>query len=59
MKAIRCYLIDNDLTELCESQSKNWFVRYWCTTDMLMVGLNGNQWDNFKILKNICVFGRI
>ena len=29
MKAIRCYLIDNDLTELCESQSKNWFVRYW------------------------------
>ena len=58
MKAIRCYLIDNDLTELCESQSKNWFVRYWVYNGYAY-GLNGNQWDNLKILKNICVFGRI
>ena len=50
MKAIRCYLIDNDLTELCESQSKNLFVRYWVYNGY---AYSWTKWQSMGQLKNI------
>ena len=50
MKAIRCYLIDNDLTELCKSQSKNWFVRYWVYNGY---AYGWTKWQSMGQLQNI------
>ena len=50
MKAIRYYLLDNNLTELCQAENKNWFYR--CRVYSMKYGYNWSKWYNLGKLQN-------